>query len=152
MTPHDELRSRIAQGWTAMFFCVMCGFLVDLIKSAIYNDFGKWINDPGPVGMKMISIVMVIYIVMPMLVRSVGATWFRWTLVGLTVFFGLFFVAHQVAHALTNSRPFDIIHAFDFAHHGLVIWMVVLTARWARQASDEGIQLLPSHPSPSLAH
>jgi hypothetical protein len=151
MNTYDELRSRIAQGWTAMFFCVMCGFLVDLIKSAVNNDFSKWVNDPGPVGMKIVSVVMVIYIIMPVLVRSVGAAWFRWTLVGLTVFFGLFFVAHQVAHALTNSRPFDIIHAFDFAHHGLVIWMVTLTARWARQAADGADEFSAVRPTPSLA-
>lgn len=151
MNPDDELRSRIAQGWTAMFFCVMCGFVVDLIKSAVYNDFGKWANDPGPVGLNMVSVVMVIYIVMPMLVRSIGATWFRWTLVGLTVFFGLFFVAHQVAHALTNSRPFDIVHAFDFAHHGLVVWMVLLTSRWARRPTAEAAETVRSGPTPSLA-
>ena len=149
MSNPDELRSRIAQGWTALLFCVLSGFLVDLIKSAVHNDFSKWANDPGPVGLGLVSVVIGIYIVMPMLVRSVQAPWFRWLLVAVTAFFGLFFVAHQVAHALTGTRPFDVVHLFDFAHHALVLWVLVLTSRWARLAPSEeiGAQLA----TPSLA-
>lgn len=134
---YDALRSRIAQGWTAMFFCVMCGFLNDLVLSAATNDFAKWESDPGTFGLRIISVVMTIYIFMPMLVRTLSAAWFRWLCLVATIFFGLFFVAHQVAHALTNTRPFNIIHIFDFAHHVLVIWVAILTTRWARQAQAE---------------
>ncbi|MDB5815274.1 MAG: hypothetical protein JWN23_2391 [Rhodocyclales bacterium] len=134
---YDSLRSRIAQAWTAMFFCVTCGFLNDLILSAATNDFSKWEFDPGTFGLKMVSVVMTIYIFMPILIRNINAHWFRWFCLVATVFFGLFFVAHQVAHALTNTRPFNIIHIFDFAHHILVVWTIVLTARWARQARPD---------------
>jgi len=131
--PYDELRSRIAQGWTAMFFMVICGFLSDLIKSAVTADFTKWDRDPGPIGLNIVSCVMAIYIFMPVLIRAVKAQWFRWLVVTLTVFFSLFFVAHQVAHALSGTRPFDIVHVFDFGHHILGIWVTVLAVRWARE-------------------
>jgi hypothetical protein len=143
MSNEHELRQRLAQGWTAMTFCAIAGFLMDLVKSAVYNDFTKWANDPGPIGLNIVSTVVAIYIFMPVLIRTVSATWFRWTLMGLTAFFGLFFLAHQIAHAMTNSRPFDIIHIFDFCHHLLAIWMVVLASRWARLAPNGG---MPSKP------
>jgi len=134
---YDALQSRIAQGWTSMFFMVLCGFLTDLIKSAVGNDFDKWKTDPGYMGLSMVSVVMAIYIFMPMLIRTINAHWFRWLVVVLTVFFSLFFVAHQVAHALSGTRPFDMIHVFDFGHHILGIWVTVLASRWARQESEE---------------
>jgi hypothetical protein len=150
MNTYDDLKNRIALGWIAMLFCVVGGFMVDLIKSAVYNDFSKWSSDPGPVGMQIISTVIVIYIVMPLVVRNVSAVWFRWTLVGLTVFFALFFLAHQVAHALSGTRPFDIVHAFDFAHHAIAIWQIVLTARWARAISDEPVMAPVPHRTAGL--
>jgi surface polysaccharide O-acyltransferase-like enzyme len=151
MNTYDDLKNRIALGWIAMLFCVVGGFMMDLIKSAVSNDFSKWSSDPGPVGMQIVSTVIVIYIVMPLLVRSVTAGWFRWTLVGLTVFFALFFVAHQVAHALSGTRPFDIVHAFDFAHHAVAIWQIVLTARWARMTNDSFEVASVPHRSAGLA-
>lgn len=137
MNTYDDLRNRIALGWISMLFCAIGGFMADLIKSAVSNDFSKWSSDPGPIGLQIVSTVIVIYIAMPLIIRSASAVWFRWTLVGLTVFFALFFLAHQVAHAVSGTRPFDIVHAFDFAHHVIAIWQVVLTARWARAVADE---------------
>lgn len=151
MNTYDDLRNRIALGWISMLFCAFGGFLADLIKSAVYNDFSKWATDPGPVGMQIVSTVIVIYIAMPLVIRSVSAVWFRWTLVGLTVFFALFFVAHQVAHAVSGTRPFDIVHVFDFAHHVIAIWQIVLTARWARAEAEEPLAFSASNRTAPLA-
>lgn len=133
MPPYDDLRSRIAQGWTAMLLAFVCMFLGDLVKSAITNDFSKWATDPGPLGLRVVSVVMTIYIVVPMLVRNVRARWYRWVAVAQAAVIGMFILAHQVAHALNGSRPFDINHIFDFTHHVLAIWVIVLSVRWAQQ-------------------
>jgi hypothetical protein len=140
MNQYDELRSRIAQGWTAMLFCFICIFISDLVKSAITNDFSKWANDPGPVGLKVVCIAFTVYILTPMMVRNVRARAYRWVATGQAALLGFFILAHQLAHALSNSRPFDITHIFDFAHHGLAVWVVILSARWAAQ---DDVQAVP---------
>lgn len=141
--PYDELRSRIAQGWNAMLLSFLCIFLSDLVKSAITNDFAKWANDPGPIGLKIVCVVLTVYIMMPMMIRNVRAPWFRWVATGQATLIGFFVLAHQVAHAVSHTRPFDITHIFDFAHHALAIWVVILTARWASQGASEPSPVMP---------
>ena len=128
----DAFRGRVAQGWIAMFLCFACMFLMALVRDAVGNDFSRWAADPGNLGLRVVSVLMTIYIFMPMLVRNVRGHWFRWVAVGIAAFIGFFILAHQVAHALTQSRPFDIVHIFDFSHHLLTLWVVTLTVRWAR--------------------
>ena len=65
-----------------MFFMPICELLVDLIESTISNNFNKWASNPGYVGLSIVSVVMAIYIFMPMLIRSINTHWFRWA--GLT--------------------------------------------------------------------
>lgn len=135
---HDNaLPARIAQGWLAMASSLGAMFLMALVRDAVGNDFSRWAADPGPMGLGVVSVLLALYVAMPMLVRHVDARWFRWLAVALAGFCGLFIVAHQLAHALTASRPFDVIHVFDFLHHALALWVVVLTTRWAQQEAPD---------------
>ena len=131
--PHDVLPARLAQGWMCMLAAFAGGLLMSLVRDAVNNDFSAWGADPGPAGLRACATLMVVYIVMPMLLRHLDARWFRWLATGIAVFCGLFILTHQLAHALTATRPFDVTHAFDFLHHVLAAWVVLLTARWARQ-------------------
>lgn len=133
----DTLPARIAQGWLAMTASLAAMFLMALVRDAVGNDFSRWAGDPGPIGLRVVSVLLALYVAMPMLVRHVDARWFRWLAAGLAGFCGLFILAHQVAHALTASRPFDVIHAFDFLHHALALWVIVLTTRWAQQEEPD---------------
>lgn len=137
MYRHDSLPARIAQGWTCMLAAYALLFLMALVRDAVANDFSRWASDPGPIGVRASSILLTLYVVMPMLVRHVDARWFRWLATGLAGFCGLAILAHQLGHALTDSRPFDVLQVFDFTHHALALWVVVLTARWARQAAAQ---------------
>ena len=135
-----DLRSTVAQGWSMMLMAFILILFCNLMKSAIHGDFHGWIKDPGMGGLPILVSVMVIYIFMPMLVRTISAQWFRWVVVALAVFFTMFFVAHQLSHVLAGDREFDIIQALDFTHHTLGIWVVVLASKWARQGAVERMQ------------
>lgn len=133
----QTLRDVVVQGWTMMFLVFLAMFIADLTKSAIVQDFGKWHQDPGHGGLTVLLVVMGIYTFMPMLARTVAARWFRWTVVGITAFFTLFFVAHQLAHMLAGDKPFGMLHVLDFSHHLLGIWVTGAAVAWARTLPAE---------------
>jgi hypothetical protein len=142
---YSNLRSRIAIAWAAMFFTFVTLFVFTLVQDAIVNDFTRWAADPGPVAFRRVTVLAVVYIVMPVLVSQLEARWFRWLAVAVAAFIGLFVLAHQVGHALTQSRPFDLLHVFDFLHHALALWVVVLSVRWAREAPVQGMAAAPAY-------
>lgn len=141
------LRGRIAQGWLAMFLCLQGMIFMALVRDAVHNDFSRWALDPGNIGLHILSTLMVIYIAMPMLVRGAQSRWFRWLAMGMAAFVGLFMLAHQVAHTLNNTRPFDVVQVFDFAHHAMALWVVSLTLRWAREAPFDDVPVHALNPA-----
>lgn len=132
---NKQLRELVAIGWIMMLMVIVLMFIIDLSKSAIYTDFSKWASDPGYGGLKALIVVLTIYLFMPMLIRTVNARWFRWTVVVLTIFFTLFFIAHQISHMLAGDKPMSIFHVLDFSHHVLGIWTASLAVIWAREGA-----------------
>jgi len=116
-----------------MFIVFLAMSTLELTKSAVAGDFSNFIKDPGTEGLKFLIVIMVIYILMPMLVRSIAAHWFRWAVVGITVLFTLLWIAHQVHHLVEGDKLFDILQAIDFFHHVLGAWVTVAAVKWARQ-------------------
>ena len=90
MTKSDKLRNIVAQGWTMMLIVFLANLLVDLIKIAVEGDTTKWGDHLGMKGVQFLLVIMAIYVFMPMLVRTISATWFRYVVVGLTVLMTLF--------------------------------------------------------------
>lgn len=133
----SKYRDIVAQGWVMMYLVFMAMFITDLTKSAINLDFTKWKNDPGIGGLSILSVVMVIYVFMPMLVKSIEARWFRGLAIGIASFFTLFFIAHQLTHLLAGDKPFGILHILDFSHHALGVWVVVASSLWFRESSKK---------------
>ncbi|MBL1261539.1 MAG: hypothetical protein COB33_013520 [Thiotrichaceae bacterium] len=133
----SKYKSIVAQGWTMMFFVFLAMFVTDLTKSAITTDFSKWSTDPGLGGLSILIVIMGVYTFMPMLIQSYSGRWFRWLVVGVTVFFTLFFMAHQATHLLAGDKPFGIMHLLDIAHHILGVWVVVSASLWAKEGVQE---------------
>jgi uncharacterized membrane protein len=69
---------------------------------------------------------------MPLLVKMIDALIFRWFIFGLSIFFFLFFIAHQLNHAITDGIPLKLDHMFDFLHHVVMLFVIFLTFFWAR--------------------
>lgn len=141
---NDRFRAMVAQGWTLMFMVFVSNLVIDLIKNAVRGDATQWAQHLGMPGVQLLLVVMAIYALMPMLVRSLSAPWFRFTVVGLTVFMGLFVGAHEISHLSPNDKPFGIFHTLDLTHHVLVIWVTVAAVRWSRQGDESSESLVRS--------
>jgi hypothetical protein len=134
---YSKYRDLTAQGWILMFIIFLAMFVVDLTHSAILQDFTKWQKDPGSAGLSILIIIMAIYALMPMLIKSIQAKWFRRTVIGVTVFFTLFFVAHQITHLLAGDKPFGVMHVLDFSHHVLGVWVIVVATLWLKEDAQK---------------
>jgi hypothetical protein len=135
-TANDRFRAMSAQGWTLMFMVFVSNLVIDLIKNTVRGDSTQWAQHLGMPGVQLLLVVMVIYAIMPMLIRSLSAQWFRFAVVGLTVFMGLFVGAHEISHLSPTDKPFGIFHTLDVTHHVLVVWVTVAAVRWARQGDQ----------------
>ena len=133
----DALRQSITVGWICALQLVVIMFVVALLRAAIGNDFTGFSKDPGDLGMRVMLVVFTIYAVIPIALRMIGGVVFRWAMVGVAVFFLLMFVAHQLSHMYMDGRPLNFFHTLDFAHHGMMLWLIVLTVRWARLAQRD---------------
>ena len=132
-----DVRAIVAKGWTMMFIVFLAMFVSDLTHSAVAGNFAKWSTDPGDFGLKVLLVIMCIYAAMPMLVMSVSPKWFRATVAGVTGFFTLFFLAHELTHLANGDKPFGILHALDICHHVLGIWVTSAAVVWTKRADAE---------------
>lgn len=132
MTDHKGLQNTVAHGWTLMFLIFTANLLMDLVRANVDGAVRPWADHMGSFGAQLVYGVMGIYAIMPLLIRSVSARWFRWAVVGVTTFIGLFVVAHEVSHlGSTVHKPLGILHVLDFAHHAVAIWVTGTAALWA---------------------
>ena len=133
MNKIERMRGIVAQGWTAMFIVSLGNLVMDMIRTAAEGSQARWVEHFGPQGVQFVLIVLSVYAVMPMLVRTLSARWFRGVVVGVTALMTLFVGAHEVVHVAANDKPFGVIHALDITHHILGVWTLVAAIMWARQ-------------------
>ena len=126
-----NLSAIVAQGWTMMFIVFIANMTIDMTKCAVLANCPVWASHIGIGGVKFITVIMVIYAVMPMLIRSISAQWLKYFVVAMSVFITLFYVAHELTHL--KDKEFGIYHALDICHHLLGIWVIVAASQWARQ-------------------
>ncbi len=131
----EQFRSLVAQGWTMMCIVFVSNLLVDLIKNSVAGPALQvpWAEHLSMGGIQFILVIISIYAIMPVLIRTLSATWFRWTVVGLTVAMGLFVAAHEISHLTALTKPWGLFHALDITHHILVVWVTIGATLWARQ-------------------
>jgi hypothetical protein len=126
--------SIIAQGWILMFLLFLGMLVMEFLTAVVSGDLTAFTSAEGQTGMKIMIFLMLLHALVPMLVVSFKAVWFRWFIAVLTMFFGLFMVMHEVSHLfIVSNRTFGVRDALDFAHHGLAIWVALVAVAWARQ-------------------
>jgi hypothetical protein len=132
MSQGERVRSIVAQGWTMMFMVFLANITIDVVKSMINSNSTQWAEHIGMGGAQFILVIMAIYAVMPILIRTVSARWFRVAVVVLTILMMLFVLAHEFSHVGTD-KPFGVFHTLDITHHLLAVLTVVAATMWARQ-------------------
>lgn len=137
LSKQESLRQTIIVGWITLLQLVVVMFVVSLISSAIANDFSAFGKDPGYLGLNIMIVVFAIYAAIPILVRAFNGNPFRWFMVGISIFFFLFFIAHQLTHMIVDKMPLSLYSILDFSHHFIILWIIVCTIRWARIPSTD---------------
>lgn len=133
-----ENRSRfyqitIAISWITLLQLVVVMFIVSILRGAVANDFSGFAKDPGEMGTNIMIVVFTIYALLPIFIFVFTHVIFRWIYFALAIFFLLFFVAHQITHMIVDNMPLNMYHLLDFAHHGVMIFVIVLSLLWARR-------------------
>lgn len=128
----DYLRQTQIVGWIALLQVVIVMFVIGLCRAAVEGDFSKFARDPGQFGLDIMIVVFTLYAAIPVLLQAFEFRAFRWFMVAVSIFFFLFFVAHQIGHMVMDKTALNINHVLDFAHHILMLWMIVCAIRWAR--------------------
>lgn len=117
-----------------MFLVFLANIVMDLVRITVEGSTQEWARHLGMPGVKFILAVMTVYALLPVLVRTLAAHWFRYVVVGLTVLMSLFVGAHEVSHLTAGDKPFGLLHLLDLTHHILGIWVTVAAVLWAREA------------------
>jgi hypothetical protein len=138
MTSSERARAIAAQGWTMMFFAFLANIVMDSVRTTVEGTTQQWAAHFGRGGVPFILVVMAVYVVMPMLIQTLSAPWFRFTAVGFTVLMTLFVGAHEVSHLVSQDKPFGLLHALDFSHHLLGAWTTAAVVVWARDKQARG--------------
>lgn len=135
MNKSERYRAIVAQGWTMMFIVFLANLVIDLVKGRVGGEEveARWVAHLSMGAIQFILVVLAIYALMPMLIRFFSAPWFRWSVVGFTIFMSLFVAAHEVSHLGTVDKPFGLFHALDITHHLLGAAVAVTAILWARQ-------------------
>lgn len=128
----EYLRQSIAIGWIVLLQLVIVMFIVSILRGAIANDFTGFAKDPGQLGTNIMIVVFTIYALVPALVRTFEWRAFRWFVVAISIFFFLFFIAHQLTHMYVDNTQLNLYHTLDFAHHAVMLWIIVCSIQWAR--------------------
>ena len=133
MSRSEHWRSIVAQGWTIMFMVFLANIVMDIVRNTVMNSSTQWANHLGMTGVKFVTVIMAIYAVMPVLIRTLSVRWFRYVVVACTALITLFVAAHEVSHLVAADKPFGVLHILDILHHVLGIWVIVATVMWIRQ-------------------
>jgi hypothetical protein len=129
-TTSQRFANIVVQGWTMMFLVFLANLSIDMIKCSVVGDCTAWSAHIGIGGVKLITVIMMIYTVVPMMVRTVSARWIRYAVLPVTMFITLFYIAHELSHR--GDKPFGIYHALDITHHILGVWVLITAVRWIR--------------------
>lgn len=132
LSKQEQYRQSVIVGWIMLLQIVLVMFIISILRGAIKNDFSGFAKDPGELGTNIMIIVFAIYAVIPVLVRAIGAVFMRWFTFGISIFFMLFFIAHQLTHMIVDNMPLNIYHVLDFVHHAIILWVIICSYKWAK--------------------
>lgn len=128
----NRLRLSIILGWVGLLQLRVVLFIIALMRGAIENDFKSFAEDPGYLGMNIMIVIFTIYVFIPIFVQLWARPFFKWFLFGVSVFFLLFFVAHELTHLHNDAVYMSLEKLLDLSHIVILFWVVACTLQWAR--------------------
>ncbi|PCK04415.1 MAG: hypothetical protein COA42_19225 [Alteromonadaceae bacterium] len=128
----DFYRNILIIGWIQLLQIVVVMFIVSILIAGVDNDFSGFAKDPGMLGVDVMVVVFAIYAILPLVLKGFGSVYIRWANFGLTIFFFLFFLVHQLSHLFVDNIPLSWYHLLDFVHHIVILAMVWVSFLWAR--------------------
>lgn len=137
----ESLRGRIALGWVMQLLVVVI-MLQFMIFASVYMDdnFRSLRRDPGVLGLRTLTYIFALYALMPIyvhLVHGLRPRLFRWIAVAVAALAFVYFLLHHLSHVQFGERPDFTSHVFDLVLHGISLWVIFNSIRWARFPSTE---------------
>jgi hypothetical protein len=111
----------------------VANIVLDMARCSVQGECAVWTKHLGMIGVSMVTVIMGLYAVMPLLIRTFSHPVFKVAVSAITVFITLFYIAHELTHLRAGDKPFGVFHTLDIIHHGIAIWMIVVSVMWVRQ-------------------
>ncbi len=147
----EKWRNLVAQGWTTMLLIFLANLQMDVIRASVERKLLNWADHLGPQGIQIVLVVMAIYAVMPLLVRSIPVRPFIVVVVMLTFFMGLFVAAHEISHiTTTRDKPFGILHILDLLHHVVAAFVMFAGIMWFRATRNQAVVPVTAENAPAI--
>lgn len=126
-----QMKNIISKGWSGMLFLLFLMMLTDIIEGGMKKDFTLLIQDPGIRGLWFIAFMTITNVCVQMAIYTFEDRNFRWFVFGLTLFYTLFFIGHQLNHIL-SGEGIDIHFFLDITHHAIGFWATRYAYKWAK--------------------
>jgi hypothetical protein len=129
------IATQVAAGWVLLLLIKVFSFSA-AIPFSIYqnNGFQSLAGDPGPDAARVFLYVFWAVSLMPIYVFVVAhqaKAWRRPSLI-LSVLFLLSGLFHHWHHWSDGERQGFTANVIDFMNHGVALWLVFTSARWAK--------------------
>lgn len=142
LTVRHDYQALTAQGWSAMLLLLLAMFITDLVEFSMRGAYqalsAQLRDDPGAVGLWLLSVLICLNVIAQMAIRSVHHDRCRWRVFWFTAAYAVFFMGHQLVH-LFAGEGLDIHFVLNVTHHLIGIWAAWAAYRWARAATQHTV-------------
>ena len=130
-----DFPTQIAVGWVLLFIGMVFGFSAHILFSIFErNNFATLFDDPGPRAAGRFLYIFWFISLMPIYTFVVAGTTtraFRWFIVIVAAVLLALSVDHEIGHWRAGERPDFASHVIDLMHHCVLLWLIVVSSRWA---------------------
>jgi hypothetical protein len=137
----DNLCHQLALGWSLQFLIKVATLLLIILRGILLeNDFAHVKGDPGKSGFLFILYQYWFFAIIPILiyaVRGYRSRIARWSLVGVAILVLVLSVLHHLSHTMAGIRPNLHSHVMDLVIEMNLIWILVISVKWARMPAGE---------------
>jgi hypothetical protein len=133
-----NFRAVISSAWAGMLAILLAMLLVDPLRHAMagtYTELSDTLrHDPGVAGLRVLLVMLALNTLVQVAVHVFSSRRWRGILLGLSVLYTLFFLAHQIVHLL-GGEEFGLHTLLDVTHHLLGCTACWAAWRWRQFAS-----------------
>jgi uncharacterized BrkB/YihY/UPF0761 family membrane protein len=153
MSRTATLPTQIALGWLSSLLIQTIAFLLMVVASLLREvptNFRSLHYDPGTQGLKLLPFLAAYYGLMPLFVFVVDrlrSRALRWVEVAAASLGALFLLLHHLSHMYFGQRPDFSSNVLDLTLHGISIWIIVTSIRWARIPARAAAPVLTNAPA-----